>query len=298
MEVIYIRHPKLQSITAEMESCVLALGFFDGVHIGHQGILEKAKQIAKQKQCTFGVMTFYPHPKEVLFPDSEPMTYLTPLPVKEERFAEQGVEKRFIVEFTPDFARLSPEDFVKQYIMGLRCVHVVAGFDYYYGYKGLGDMETLSKYRPEHFEVTTVHKIEHECEKISSTAIRQLLADGRIKDVPKYLGDYYEVQGIVKQNTLFYKNNQFLKVLVEEAYRVPKLGVYRIQVELDGKTYEGICHQMSMSGHQSSLLIQLRNCFVDTYRKRMKVKWIDYMYGKQNESYGINEYMHKDGLVI
>src|SRR4051812_48675880 len=99
METIYIRHPIAESIATEMESCVLALGFFDGVHLGHRGILETAKQIAEQKQHTFGVMTFYPHPKDILFPDRESMTYLTPLPVKEERFEKLGVEKLFIVEF-------------------------------------------------------------------------------------------------------------------------------------------------------------------------------------------------------
>lgn len=64
-----------------MESCVLALGFFDGVHIGHKGILEVAKEMAQQKQFTFGVMTFYPHPKDIINPNQGPMKYLTPLPI-------------------------------------------------------------------------------------------------------------------------------------------------------------------------------------------------------------------------
>ncbi|KON69459.1 cytidyltransferase [Peribacillus butanolivorans] len=298
METIYIQHPIAESIATEMESCVLALGFFDGVHIGHRGILETAKKMAKQKQCTFGVMTFYPHPKDILFPDREPMTYLTPLPVKEERFEKLGVEKLFIVEFNPDFARLSPEDFVEQYITGLRCKHVVAGFDYHYGSKGLGNMETLSNHRLGKFDVTTVHKIEHASEKISSTAIRELLAGGHVKVVPDYLGEFYEVHGDVKQNSLFYKNHQFIKVSIDKEYRVPKLGVYHIQVELDGHIYEGTCHQISIHDQRSSILLQLNDCFVDTSMKRVKVKWIDYIYGKQNEAFGVNEYTQKDEHVI
>lgn len=298
LETIYIRTPIVESIFTEMEPCVLALGFFDGVHIGHQGILETAKEIAQQKQCTFGVMTFYPHPKDILFPDKEPMTYLTPLPIKEERFKNLGVEKLFVVEFNPDFACISPEDFVQQYIIGLSCVHVVAGFDYQYGSKGSGNMKTLSEYNPKSFEVTTVHKIEYHSEKISSTGIRKLLEEGQVEKVPQYLGDYYEIHGEVKQNALFYKNHQFLKLEVEKEYRMPKLGVYRITVEIDDNIYDGTCQQISLNGDQPFLLIQLKDCYTDTYRKRMKVKWVDYMYGKQNENYGIHEYMQMDELVI
>ncbi|WP_068983662.1 cytidyltransferase [Lysinibacillus xylanilyticus] len=298
METITIKSSIDKSTFTEMEACVLALGFFDGVHIGHQRILETAKRIAMQKQCAFGVMTFYPHPKDILFPHMEPMTYLTPLPLKEDRFEKLGVEKLFVVEFSPEFARLSPNDFVEQYILGLGCIHVVAGFDYQYGYKGLGNMKTLSEYIPGNLEVTTVPKIQHDDEKISSTAIRKLLDEGHMQKIPMYLGDFYEVSGEVNQSSLFYKNHQFLKLIVKNSYRMPKLGIYHIQVEIDGHNYDGTCHQISINEQHTSLLIQLKDCSVDPYKKRIKVKWLDYKYGKQNESYGMNEYMKNDELVI
>lgn len=298
METIYIQNSTDKSKLNITETCVLALGFFDGVHIGHQKILETAKQIAEQKRCTFGVMTFYPHPKDILFPYLEPMTYLTPLPSKEDRFKKLGVEKLFVVEFNPEFARISPEDFVEQYIIGLGCIHVVAGFDYHYGYKGLGNMKTLSEYHPRSLEVTTVSKIEHDDEKISSTAIRNLLDEGHVNKVPMYLGDFYEIYGEVNQSSLFYKKHPFLKLIVDKGYRMPKPGIYHIQVEIDGNHYGGTCHQISINKQQPSLLIQVKVCAVDPYKKRIKVKWLDYKYGKQNESYGMNEYMNKDELVI
>ncbi|MGE8035241.1 cytidyltransferase [Lysinibacillus sp. NPDC093692] len=298
METITIKSSIDKSKFTEMEACVLALGFFDGVHIGHQRILETAKRIAVQKQCAFGVMTFYPHPKDILFPHLEPMTYLTPLPLKEDRFEKLGVEKLFVVEFSPEFARLSPNDFVEQYIIGLGCIHAVAGFDYHYGYKGLGNMKTLSEYNPGSLEVTTVPKIQHDDEKISSTAIRKLLDEGHVQKIPMYLGDFYEINGEVNQSSLFYNNHQFLKLIVKKRYRMPKPGIYHIQVEIDGNNYDGTCHQISINEQHPSLLIQLKDCSVYPYKKRIKVKWLDYKYGKQNESYGMNEYMKKDELVI
>lgn len=298
METIYLQHPIAESIAEKMDSCVLALGFFDGVHVGHQGILETAKQMAKQKQCTFGVMTFYPHPKDILFPDREPMTYLTPLPLKAERFEKLGIEKLFIVEFTPEFARLSPEEFVEQFLCGLKCKHVVAGFDYHYGSKGKGTMETLEAYGGGRFGVTTVHKIEHQCEKISSTVIRELLAEGCVKEVPSYLGDFYEVQATVNDYSLFYKNDQFMKVSVQKGYRIPKLGVYQVNVEFDGRLFKGVCHQITVDKEAASLLIQVKDCFADTSSQTVKVRWIDFICAKQNEAYGISEYTQKDELVI
>ncbi|HWO97927.1 MAG TPA: cytidyltransferase [Bacillus sp. (in: firmicutes)] len=298
METIYLQHPISESVTAKMESCVLALGFFDGVHIGHKGILEAAKEMAKQKQLTFGVMTFYPHPKDIINPKEAPMKYLTPLPIKEERFQELGVEKLFVVKFNPQFAHLSSEDFVEQYILGLRCKHVVAGFDYHYGYKGKGSMATLAEEGQGRFDVTMIHKIEHGHEKISSTAIRHLLSVGNVGSIPYYLGDLYEIRGEVKENSLYYQNYQFLKILVDEEYRIPMPGVYNIQVEIDSRTYDGVCHQISQKDHQSSLLVQLADCLIDTYQKRIKVKWVQRVFGKTKEVHDMNQYMLGDKLVI
>ena len=298
METIYIEHPISNSVKTVKESCVLALGFFDGVHMGHQSILKTAKEIAKQKQLTFGVMTFYPHPREIVNPNQAPMKYLTPLPLKKERFQEMGVEKLFVVKFNPNFAALSPEDFVNQYIIGHCCKHVVAGFDYHYGHKGKGNMETLIVEGTGKFSVTTVKKIEHHHEKISSTAIRQLLSTGDVSTIPYYLGDLYELRGQVKQSSLFYKNNQFLKIAIDDAYMIPVPGVYKVLVELENTEFEGICHQITHKDNGYSLLVHLPNCFLDTSQKRVKVKWMQTILGNQKEVYDMSQYFVSDELVI
>lgn len=297
METIHIEYPNQIPAKAESAPCVLALGFFDGVHLGHCGILEAAKTAAKEKGMTFSVMTFYPHPKDILFPDREPMTYLTPLSVKKERFEELGVEQLFIVKFTPEFAKLSPEDFIDYFMVGLQCRHAVAGFDYHYGHKGKGNMQTLTEAGRGRFEVTTVRKIEQQAEKISSTAVRDLLAAGKVETVPELLGHFYEVRGTVKQNSLFYKDQQFIKVDVSKEYRLPKLGVYQVEAEIEGKLYAGICHQMS-ADRQPSLLIQLKECFIDTYGKKISINWLKLMFGQQRKSSGFSEYIQQDDMAM
>ncbi|MGY4788989.1 adenylyltransferase/cytidyltransferase family protein [Bacillus sp. OHL2] len=298
METVYIQHPISTAVSAKMESCVLALGFFDGIHTGHREIIQTAKEIARKKQLTLGVMTFYPHPKDVICPDQAPMKYLTPLPIKEERFRELGVEKLFVVKFEPVFASLSPEDFVNFYIKGLQCKHVVAGFDYHYGFKGSGNMRTLKSESAGEFEVTAIQKIEHEEEKISSTIIRHLLAAGNVEDVPNFLGDFYEIRGEVKESLSYHTHFQFAKVFVDGTYRIPAPGIYKIEVEIEGQTYQGICHQITETGNVYAILIQISYCFNLIRDQPLKIKWLQYLLGKKEEVYGADHYFTKEKLVI
>jgi riboflavin kinase / FMN adenylyltransferase len=298
VETIYIQHPISDWITAKMESCVLALGFFDGVHIGHQGILNEAKEIAKRKQLSFGVMTFYPHPRDIVNPNQSPMKYLTPLPIKEERFEQMGVDKLFIVKFEPKFAALAPAEFVNQYIRGLYCQHVVAGFDYHYGFKGKGSMETLAGEGKGSFDVTTVSKIQHEFDKISSTAIRELLLSGNVNKIPHYLGDFYEVRGRVERSSFFYKNDFFIKITLDEGYMTPAAGVYKTLVELKDKQLVGVCQQIACKENHSSLLIKIEKCDLGNIDEtRVKVIWFEKLYVKK-EVHEIRPYLVSKELVI
>ncbi|MBS2968451.1 cytidyltransferase [Metabacillus sp. KIGAM252] len=269
METIYLSKPPVKASASE--ECVLAFGFFDGVHFGHKGILEKARLIAAGKNCAFGVMTFYPHPSDILFPERKPMTYLTPLSVKIKRFEQLGVDKLFVIEFNPELARLSPEDFVEQYIKSLRCIHAVAGFDYHYGFKGEGSMKTLPIHGAGSFEVTSVEKIEREGTKISSTEIRRLLDAGKAEAIPDYLGDYFEVEGVVTQCSRLADHEQFASVAPDPDYRLPNKGVYQIKVQIGIRTYLGICHQITNQVNRSSLLLQVKNCPEDIRSKRLKL---------------------------
>ncbi|MGI2749715.1 adenylyltransferase/cytidyltransferase family protein [Bacillus cytotoxicus] len=293
MKTLYMQHSISKTLREETEECVLALGFFDGVHIGHRKLIRTAKEIANQKKITFAVMTFYPHPKEVVSPSDGPMKYLTPLKVKEERFKNMGVEKLIVVKFDPVFARLSNQEFVETYIIGFCCKHVVAGFDYHYGYKGRGNMQLLKEQGQNKFEVTTIPKIEHRHHKISSTAIRKLLSHGATHDIPNYLGDYYEIRGIVQKSSLFYETYRFIEVFVEQDYMLPVSGVYHIAVEIDQILYRGVCQQIK----EQHLLLQLSNCPMDVLNKQVKVKWTQSIFGNANV-YDINRYVLLDHLAI
>jgi len=240
----------------EAQDCVMALGFFDGIHLGHQHIIRKAKEIARKKGLQFALMTFTPHPSEVITPNSTNFPYLTTLSDKVKKMASLGVEQLYIVKFNTDFCHLSPQEFVEQYLVGLRCKHVIAGFDFTYGYKGAGNMSILTDYAQGQFEVTTVAKVERNNRKISSTLIRELIKSGKVDLVPEYLGQFYEINGQVLSISRRNGDSNSIIHVITSCF-LPRPGVYTIAADINGITYEGTCIEIQTFESHSMLMLQL-----------------------------------------
>ncbi|WP_044642696.1 riboflavin biosynthesis protein RibF [Risungbinella massiliensis] len=231
METIHLRHP-YQS-TAHLDSpIVVALGFFDGVHLGHIGVLENAKRLAEQQGAQLGIMTFYPHPKEVLGKQPEAFRYLTPIPEKLSLFEQHGIDKAFIVEFTPEFASLSKEAFLDEILSPLCVTGVSTGFNFTFGRYATGtpdDLQVLGKNR---FETVTVPPIMQQDQPISSSRIRAALSNGEIALARDMLGRPYRVKGNVIPGDQRGRLLGFptANIRLEQPYYYPKLGVYIVDV--------------------------------------------------------------------
>lgn len=272
METVYIRHLKdVHSLKAE--PCVMALGFFDGVHLGHRKVIASAKKISEKKKLKLAVMTFFPHPKEV-FSDSTKMNYLTPMDVKTEILSELGVDKVYVINFTKNFASLSPKEFVFKYLVNLGVVHAVAGFDFTYGSKGLGTMETILADGDGSFLVTTVPKMEQAGRKISSTLIRELLEKGEVQRVSEYLGNYYETRGKILPFSRALKPGTITVEMITAPYfTLPKVGSYEVEAQIAGRTYQG----SAKVGPSNTLMLSLRvfSTIKHSTELSIKLKWID-----------------------
>jgi len=202
METIYLNQDTLTYWQGKAKRSVAALGFFDGIHKGHQHVIQSASQIAKRKNLSLSVMSFFPHPKEVISNGKKQVRYLMPLSEKEKRLRELGVDMFYLVEFSKEFASLLPSQFVAQYLSNLGVVHAVAGFDFSYGYKGTGHMDRLKKDSFGLIDVTKVEKLAVHGEKISSTLIREKLMKGEVEELPYLLGRTYEVECVWDGNVL------------------------------------------------------------------------------------------------
>jgi riboflavin kinase/FMN adenylyltransferase len=214
------------------EPHVMAIGFFDGVHLGHQSLLQQAKTIAKKEGVKFTVMTFDPHPHEIIKHETD-RRYITPLDSKLERISAFGADKIFVVNFSIPFASLPADDFIKKYIVGLHAKHVVVGFDFSFGHKAQGDVDYLRQYsNGSLFEVTVISKKTRNHQKISSTLIRELISDGDVHLIPHYLGKYYEIHGCLVE--------MHIKALhLDHKYIMPKPGLYQVEILSGTKTTKG-----------------------------------------------------------
>lgn len=278
MKVYDIHHEKKPISQIKTSPSVLALGFFDGLHLGHQKLLQEAKQIAKKKRLEFAVMTFYPHPSQMIPAKNKITKYLSPLYIKEKMMSSLGVETMYVVDFNSSFSRLSPQDFVDQYIVGANAKHVVAGFDFRYGFKGQGTMEQLKIDSANRFEVTTISKIEKNAQKISSTLIRQLLRAGRVAEIPNYLGDYYAISGKVKTISPSSHDGYTdrINMQAEKDYVIPIHGTYHVEVNIGQETYHGMC-EVTTESLDGNLQIFLETPLAREilFGEVIHVSWID-----------------------
>ncbi|MBS4207578.1 bifunctional riboflavin kinase/FAD synthetase [Bacillus sp. FJAT-50079] len=243
MKVIMIHHPHTFQ-KDEFPPLALALGFFDGVHQGHQKVIQTAIEIAKEKGYASAVMTFDPHPSVVLGKGNTSIRYITPLQDKINLIEKLGVDYLFVIRFTSAFASLEPAQFVQKYIAGLHAKHVIAGFDYTYGKFGKGTMETLSEHAQGRFDVTTVSKLEKDEEKISSTSIRALLTDGKMIEAKHLLGRFYTTKGTVIHGEKRGRTIGFptANIAQHQDYFIPKNGVYAIRILVADDWREGVCN--------------------------------------------------------
>lgn len=183
---------------ANWTPCALTIGNFDGVHRGHQALLKKLVQTAKEKNIPSCVMTFEPHPVEYFAPEKAPARILN-LRDKLEALAEVGIDQVLVIHFNQLFANLSPDDFVKKILVdGLKVQSILIGDDFHYGSKRAGNFSNLVeaglKYR---FSVESMATFEENQVRISSSAIRKALSQGDLGLARQLLGRPYMLSGHV-----------------------------------------------------------------------------------------------------
>ncbi|MCT4779656.1 MULTISPECIES: bifunctional riboflavin kinase/FAD synthetase [Exiguobacterium] len=280
MDIIHLTYPE----RPVEDPAVIALGFFDGVHLGHQRVLQVALEKGRQLNVPVAVMTFDPHPKQVLGQGTEQVRYITPLDRKLEKMAQLGIDRVYVIEFTITFSELSPQDFVDHYLIAAGACHIVAGFDYSYGRFGVGKMETLDFHSRGRFDHTTVSEHQADKEKVSSTRIRHLLASGAVSEAATLLGEPYQTKGIVIHGDARGRQIGFptANIRPEFSYVIPKLGVYATFVHLeDGRKYPAMTNigrrPTFYETGDVSIETHLLQFDEDLYGQELKLEWMAYL---------------------
>jgi len=235
----------IEEIAGTIAGSCVTIGNFDGVHKGHQKLIQLACSRAKAQGLVSVVVTFDPHPLRVLRDDRNP-PFITLTEQKLELISQHGPQVYLLLEFTMEMAKLPPEEFVKKYLLeGLNMKEMIIGYDYHLGKGRAGNFETLTQLGEKYdFTVDRLDPVALDDAIVSSTRIRDLVQAGKVWPVRPLLGRFYQVKGEVvhgmnRGGRLLGFPTANLK-LVDELF--PKPGVYAIWIEVDGEVFKGVAN--------------------------------------------------------
>ncbi len=278
MKVVYLNIKS--KILPIKKGIVLALGYFDGLHLAHQSLIEKTLEIAKEKGARSGLLTFQPNPKHFLG-KQKIKSLLTPHNMKINLLDKMGVDYLFVVHFDHEVAKIPHKQFIEKFVLPLDVIHVVTGFDFLYGYKGKGTINLLFDDGNHEYGVTVIDELKVNGEKISSSKIRELIIFGKVNEVDKYLGRNYTVEGIVIHGFKRGREMGFptANILTIDHFLIPQNGVYIVKVKVFQKEYFGICnigHNPTFSeNNNQSVEVHILNFNQYIYNEKISITWIE-----------------------
>ena len=274
-------------VDAAERGAVVALGNFDGVHLGHQRVIGEAGAIARQRGAAHAVLTFEPHPRSVFRPQDPPFR-LTPFRMKARRIEALGADLLFTLHFDADFARRSAEAFIDSVLVqGLGACHVVVGYDFVFGHQRRGNPALLAERgRALGFGVGIVDPVEAPGGAVySSTRIREHLVSGRPREAAALLGRFWEIDGRVERGDQrgrligFPTANIFL-----QDYLRPAAGVYAVRAAIEEagvpRWHDAVANfgtRPTFGGSDLRLEVHVFDFAGDLYGRHLRVALIEHL---------------------
>ncbi|MFP5471808.1 MAG: bifunctional riboflavin kinase/FAD synthetase [Bacteroidia bacterium] len=232
----------LTSIT-EIKNPVLTIGTFDGVHQGHRAIIKKVNEIAREIDGESVLLTFYPHPRKVLFGDDS-LKLINTVEEKAELLEEEGIKHFIVHPFTREFSRLNAFEYVRDIIVsGIAAKVVVVGYDHHFGRNREGGMEQLKEYaKLFEFEIYEIPAEQIDNVKVSSTKIRTAIEEGNIEQANTFLTRPFSLWGIVVKGDELGRTMGFptANMQLSKEKILPKDGVYAVDVIVKGNKLRGM----------------------------------------------------------
>lgn len=293
------------------KNTVLTLGTFDGIHPGHLKIIDKLVGCSKEKGCRNVVITFHPHPRTVLSTGYD-VKMLTTQEERRNLLEKHGVENFLTINFTKEFASLTAEKFIYDYLVnGIGCSEIVLGHDHHFGKGRTGNVDLLRKIgEKENFAVTMVDAFYVKEEVVSSTKIRNALSEGNLKRANTLLGRNYSFSGTViggdkRGRELGYPTAN-IKLSSQEKL-LPAIGIYAVRVLLENQNYFGLLsigkRPTFYNTGEIVTEVYIYNFDREIYGKEVTVEMFEHLRGEEkfNSAEDLINQMNKDkenGLKI
>ncbi|MCZ4354512.1 bifunctional riboflavin kinase/FAD synthetase [Roseovarius aestuarii] len=264
----------------------VAIGNFDGVHLGHQAVIDVARQAGERIDAPLGILTFEPHPRQYFAPDAPPFRLMGHA-ARANRLQKLGVERLYELNFNAALSALTPQEFARDVIVdGLGLRHVVVGADFCFGKGRAGNAEQLTQFGADlGFGVTIMPLLQGTTGQVSSTAIRIALTEGRTRDAAAMLGHWHRIEGTViggeqRGRGLGYPTAN----MSIDGLHPPRFGVYAVQVDvLNGPhagQYNGAASlgvRPMFNGEQPNLETFLFDFSGDLYGAELSVALVEYL---------------------
>ena len=260
------------------EPTVLVLGYFDGIHLGHKALFERARKVADERGLTVTVLTF-PESPRLAFSRFTPELLLH-LTSQEQRYLlleKNSVDQLVMTPFTSEFASNTPEEFIERYVKGLNAQALVAGFDYHFG-NCRADVQDLMELFDGQVEI--VSEVSLSGEKVSSTRIRQAIQSGDVSLANQLLGYPFMTEGIVvhgdaRGRTIGYPTANLAPF---DRVHLPSEGVYVAEVEVDGKRYRAMTSvgkNVTFDGTELRIEAHIFGFDRFIYGEKMTIFWLE-----------------------
>lgn len=275
-----------QDLTAinSIPNPVLTIGTFDGVHVGHQKILQQVKKEAEKIGGESVLFTFFPHPRMVLYPESHGLKLLQTQEEKMAKLARVGVENCIVYPFTFDFSRLSAIEFVRDILVNkLQIKKLVIGYDHQFGKNREGNIEFLKEICEVYgFEVIEIPAQDIDAVNVSSTKIRKAILNGDIARANEYLGERFELTGTIVHGQAIGKTIGFPTANIQvnsDLKLIPGNGVYAVAVSLKDSDYIGMLNIGNRPTVNDSadrtIEVHILDFSGEIYAEEITVKFID-----------------------
>lgn len=279
----------------------MTIGTFDGVHRGHQSILKRLQEIAKQVEGETVMLSFYPHPRMVLYPDDHKVELLSSPEEKAAQLQNAGLDHLVIYPFSHEFSRMPAFDYVRDLLVtGIHAHTVVVGYDHRFGRNREGDHNTLvelSEIFGFKVEEIPAQVIDHN--NVSSTKIRAALSRGAVAEANEYLGYHYSISGTVVHGDQLGRTIGYPTANIEPDYAlklIPANGIYAVRVKLNETVFEGVLSigvRPTINNHNKrSIEVYILNFHQDIYGSKICVELLSYL--REEKKFGSIDELKKE----
>lgn len=265
------------------KNVVVTIGTFDGVHLGHKVIINQLKKAAEELEGESVLLTFFPHPRMVVFPDDNELKLLNTIEERKDLLEKAGIDHLIIHPFSKAFSRLTALEFVRDILVNrLNVKKLVIGYDHHFGRNREGSFEDLIEFGEVYgFSVEEIPAQDIQQINVSSTKIRTSLLAGEIHAATKFLGYPYFINGTVVKGDKIGREIGFptANIKPDETYKlIPKNGVYAVKVIVNGKGYEGMLNigiRPTLKGTNETIEVNIFDFDEEIYGQKIQVKFYE-----------------------